>query len=52
MYAYLLRLMFSWLPPPLWYGVQAIMAVAFLIIMLKIIGALLSLLGKVIGLFI
>lgn len=51
MFSYLLRLIFSWLPPSLWYGVSAIIAVAFLIIMIKIIGALLNLLGKVIGLF-
>lgn len=51
MYSYLLRMSFSWLPTPLWICTQAIMAVAFLIIMIKILVTLLSLLGKVIGLF-
>lgn len=52
MFVILLQLLFSWLPPTLWAGVWVVMAVAFLVIMLKIIGSLLDLLGKFIGLFI
>ena len=52
MYSYLLRMMFSWLPDTLWSGVMAIFAVAFLIIMIKIITSLVSILGKVVCLFI
>ena len=52
MFVILLQLLFSWLPPTLWAGVWVVMAVAFLVIMLKIIGSLLDLVGKFIGLFI
>ena len=52
MFVILLQLLFSWLPPTLYAGVWVVMAIAFLIIMLKIITTLLDLLGKVIGLFI
>ena len=52
MFVILLQLLFSWLPPVQFAGVWVVMAVAFLVIMLKIIGALLDLLGRVIGLFI
>lgn len=51
MFTILLQLLFSWLPPSLWVGVWAVMAVTFLIIMIKIVTTLLELLGKVIGLF-
>ncbi len=48
----LLEMLFGWLPPGLYACVVAVVAAAFLVIMIKIVTVLLSLLTKVIGIFI
>lgn len=52
MFTLLLELIFSWLPGPLWLCVWAVIAVAFFIIMLKVIGVVLDLIFRFIDLFI
>lgn len=43
---------FSWLPSGLWIPVWAVLAVAFFIIMIKILTTLVTIITKVIDLFI
>lgn len=52
MFQILLEILFSWLPLGLWIPVWAVLAVAFLIIMIKILTVLLSVFTKIIGVFI
>lgn len=52
MFQILLELFYSWLPAPLWLGVNAVIGVAFLIIMIKILSVLLNFVTKIIGMFI
>lgn len=51
MFTLLIELLFSWLPNSLWFGVWAVMAVAFFVIMIKILSILLNFLTKIFGLF-
>lgn len=52
MFQILLELLFSWLPFGLWVGVWAVLSVAFLIVMIKILTVLLNVFAKFIGLLI
>ena len=40
MFTLLIELLFSWLPGSLWFGVWAVMAAAFFVIMVKILSIL------------
>lgn len=48
----LMELIFGWLPSGLWGPVWAVIAAAFLILMIKILTALVQIVTKVIGFFI
>ena len=48
----LMELIFGWLPSGLWAPVWAVVGVAFLILMIKILTALVTIITKVIAFFI
>lgn len=48
----LLELLYGWLPPGLWGGVWAVIAVAFLILMVKVLTALVTIVTKIIFFFV
>lgn len=52
MFQMLLELLFAWLPAGLWICVSAVLSVAFLIIMLKLLTVLLNVITTVFRLFI
>ncbi len=52
MFQILLEMLYSWLPLGLWIPVWAVLSVAFLIIMIKIITVLLNVFTRIISMFI
>lgn len=48
----LIEFMFSWLPSGLWVPVCGVLGVAFLIIMVKLLSAIVTVVSKLIFLFI
>lgn len=51
LFTLLLQMIFSWLPGPIWLCVWAVIAVAFFIVVLKLLGIILYLIFKFIDLF-
>jgi len=47
----LMRLIFGWLPPELYIPVMGIVGIAFLIIMVRILVAIVEIISKVVMLF-
>lgn len=52
MFQTLVELLFAWLPPALYIPVSAIIGVAFLILIIKILTALVTVISKLIFLFV
>ena len=48
----LIEFMFSWLPSGLWVPVCGVLSVAFLIIMVKVLTAIVTVISKLVFLFI